>query len=457
MVLPGGLVAGFADVRIATSAIATYLFVMPLFLFMYLVHDLYKRQTFRSRYHHLLVLLRAVGITLAIVLPVVVIFGWGFFAQHGRGFLANFLAISVGIGFLLRLGILKLFLYPGSGEKRRRRLLIVGGDSAAEKVVSAIEREQPPTFDIVGLLDDYKTAGSPVFGGWKNLGSLKDLPELLIALEPDEILIAIDNAPYSRLVRVVDTCLAARRVVRIFSDRLSTLAHRLGAEQYAGVSVIMLSQVQPSRFNLKIRRIVDIVVSAATLVILAPGLIAVSLGIKLSSPGPVIFKQTRIGYGGKPFDFYKFRSMHVGTSEGTHQQFVESFIKGGKKSDPSESELKVFKIENDPRIFSFGRLIRRTSLDEFPQLFNVLKGDMGLVGPRPCLPYEWEAYDEWHRDRLSVVPGCTGLWQVFGRSTVTFEDMVIMDLYYISNYSLILDARVLYKTIPVIFFAKGGY
>lgn len=457
-VIPGGLATWLSDPRTAAAAVTTYVLSVPLFLFIYLVHDLYKRQTFRSRYHHFVVLLRSVAISVAIMLPVIVIFGWGFFSHHGRGFLAYFFTVSVGIGFLLRLGILKLLLDSGSGRKRSRRLLIVGGDSAAEKVVTAIEREQHPAFEIVGLLDDYKTKGSPVFGDWKNLGSLEDLPQLLVTLAPDEVLIAIDNAPYSRLVRVVDACLASGRVVRIFSDRLSILAQRMGAELYAkGIPVIMLLQVQPSRLSLKMRRIIDITISAGTLIFLSPILIAVSIGIKLSSPGPLIFRQTRIGFGGKPFDFYKFRSMHVGTSDGTHQQFVQNFIKGEKSSGTMGTELKVFKIKDDPRIFAFGRFIRRTSLDEFPQLFNVLMGDMGLVGPRPCLPYEWEAYDDWHKHRLSVVPGCTGLWQVFGRSTVTFEDMVIMDLYYISNYSLILDARVLYKTIPVIFFAKGGY
>jgi lipopolysaccharide/colanic/teichoic acid biosynthesis glycosyltransferase len=181
------------------------------------------------------------------------------------------------------------------------------------------------------------------------------------------------------------------------------------------------------------------------------------IGIKLSSPGPVIFRQTRIGYAGQPFDFYKFRSMHVGESAGNHQAYVEKFIKGNAGKNVSGNEIHVFKMQDDPRIFPFGRFIRRTSLDEFPQLINVLKGDMGLVGPRPCLPYEWDVYDEWHKGRLKVLPGCTGLWQVLGRSTVTFEDMVIMDLYYISNYSLFQDARILYKTIPTIFFAKGGF
>jgi len=457
-VLPGEFTTWSSEPRIAIEAIAIYVFSMPVFLFMYLVHDLYKRQTFRSRYHHLIVLLRSVLISAAIVLPVIVVFGWGFFSLHGRDFLAGFFITTVGAGFILRLGILKLFLYPGSGERRKRRLLIIGGDSAAEKVVTAIERERQPTFEIVGLLDDYKEKGAPLFDNWTNLGSLEDIPQLLASLATDEILIAIDNAPYSRLVRVVDACLASGRVVRIFSDRLTTLAKRLSAEQYAaGIPVIMLSQLRPNNFSLKIRRTVDIFVSIMTLILLSPLLVAVIAGIKLSSPGPVIFRQTRIGYGGKSFDFYKFRSMHVGSSDGSHQQFVQDFIKGESGDAMTETKLNVFKIKADPRIFPFGQFIRRTSLDEFPQLFNVLKGEMGLVGPRPCLPYEWEAYDEWHKDRLSVVPGCTGLWQVLGRSAVTFEDMVIMDLYYISNYSLLQDARILYKTIPVIFFAKGGY
>jgi lipopolysaccharide/colanic/teichoic acid biosynthesis glycosyltransferase len=200
--------------------------------------------------------------------------------------------------------------------------------------------------------------------------------------------------------------------------------------------------------------------SLVIIIVLSPLLLAVVAGIKISSPGPIIFQQTRIGFGGRSFAFYKFRSMHVGEAAGRHQEFVEKFIKGEiaeTAETADEHEIKIFKIKDDPRIFPFGKFIRRTSLDEFPQLFNVIKGDMGLVGPRPCLPYEWEAYDDWHKERLSVLPGCTGLWQVLGRSTVTFEDMVLMDLYYISNYSLVQDARILYKTIPAIFFAKGGF
>jgi len=191
------------------------------------------------------------------------------------------------------------------------------------------------------------------------------------------------------------------------------------------------------------------------LMILSPLFFAIAIGIKLSSKGPVIFKQVRIGKNGRPFDFYKFRSMHVGTDDSRHKDFVTDFIKD--KNKEKSKNINVFKIKNDPRIFRFGKFIRKTSLDEFPQFFNVLRGDMALVGPRPCLPYEWECYDEWHKNRLSVVPGCTGLWQALGRSTVSFEEMVILDLYYISNISLWFDFRIILQTFPVVFLGKGAY
>ena len=179
------------------------------------------------------------------------------------------------------------------------------------------------------------------------------------------------------------------------------------------------------------------------------------IGIKLSSPGPVFYRQKRIGKGGKPFNFYKFRSMHVNNDDSGHKEFVQDFIKNSESS--AVNDMKIFKITKDPRIFSFGKFIRKTSLDEFPQLYNVLKGDMSLVGPRPCLPYEWECYKPWHRERLKSLPGCTGIWQALGRSSVTFKEMVILDLYYLSNVSFWLDFKIVIKTFPVIFLGKGGF
>ena len=130
-------------------------------------------------------------------------------------------------------------------------------------------------------------------------------------------------------------------------------------------------------------------------------------------------------------------------------------IRNRNKENSDSNE--VFRIKNDPRIFKFGKFIRKTSLDELPQLYNVLKGDMSIVGPRPCMPFEWEMYEEWHKNRMNILPGCTGLWQAIGRATVSFEEMVILDLYYISNMTLWLDLKIIVNTIPVILFGKGGY
>ena len=444
--------------KYVATAIVTIIGMLPVFLFVFLINNLYKLQTLRSRYRHTTVVLKCVLVSILILLPFAIIFTWEFFSTHGRNAILYFFFFASVFTTLARLIIVKYFVHTLGRRGKKRKLLVVGGDRAAKKVAHAMEQDTHAAFEIVGFVDDYKVQGELIFDERENLGGLDDLGAIVTALSPDEILIAIDNAPYSRLVNIVDSALRTGLVVRVFSDRLQVIAEKLGAEQYAeGIQVVMLSQVQPRWLDRSLRRIIDVILSLTILIVLIPLLLVVVIGIKLSSPGPLIFRQSRIGYGGKSFDFYKFRSMHIGESAGHHQEFVEQFIKGEKAATMGEQEIQVFKIKDDPRIFPFGRFIRRTSLDEFPQLFNVLKGDMGLVGPRPCLPYEWNAYDSWHKDRLSVVPGCTGLWQVLGRSTVTFEDMVLMDLYYISNYSLVQDARILYKTIPAIFFAKGGY
>ena len=205
----------------------------------------------------------------------------------------------------------------------------------------------------------------------------------------------------------------------------------------------------------KDKRVFDVLLSSAALIALTPIFLIISIGIKLSSKGPILFKQTRIGRDGKAFDFYKFRSMHVGNDHLRHEEYVTNYIKGNIDCN-QKKKINVFKITDDPRIFKFGNFIRKTSIDEFPQLFNVIKGDMTIVGPRPCLPYEWDVYDEWHKKRLIALPGCTGLWQTLGRSSVSFEEMVVLDLYYISNMSLWHDFKSYLKRFPSSFLVKVG-
>lgn len=214
---------------------------------------------------------------------------------------------------------------------------------------------------------------------------------------------------------------------------------------------------QSKKFALGIKRAMDVVGSAAALFCLAPIYAAVAIGIKLTSKGPVLFKQERLGQYGKPFTVLKFRSMRTDCDVKIHQDYVNQFI-SGKLDGKGDEQKQVFKIQRDPRITGIGHFIRKTSLDELPQFWNVLRGDMSLVGPRPPIAYEFRAYDVWHRRRvLEIKPGITGLWQVEGRSRTRFDDMVRLDLQYARNWSIWLDTKILLQTPAAVLIGTGAH
>lgn len=210
-----------------------------------------------------------------------------------------------------------------------------------------------------------------------------------------------------------------------------------------------------------IKRTIDIIGSIMALIILSPLFLIVSICIKFTSKGPVIFRQKRIGQFGKKFTFLKFRSMYVNNNPSIHQEYIKKLILEKDSNDTNNVNSKkenVYKIKNDPRIAPIGRFLRKTSIDEFPQFINVLKGEMSLVGPRPPLPYEMSMYDIWHRRRvMEAKPGITGLWQVIGRSSTTFDEMVRLDIRYIKGWSIWLDIKILVQTPWVVLMGKGAY
>lgn len=215
----------------------------------------------------------------------------------------------------------------------------------------------------------------------------------------------------------------------------------------------------PKKGSRTIKRGMDLAGSLAALVVLSPVMLAIAIAIKLTSKGPVLFRQERVGQYGNRFTFLKFRSMHPKNDSSIHEAFVRELITNKSQgAGNSDSTAKVFKIQNDPRVTSIGRFLRKTSLDELPQFINVLKGEMSLVGPRPPIPYEVKNYDIWHRRRLATVkPGITGLWQVSGRSRVGFDDMVRLDLKYASTWSLWLDIKILLLTPHAVVSGAGAY
>jgi lipopolysaccharide/colanic/teichoic acid biosynthesis glycosyltransferase len=206
-----------------------------------------------------------------------------------------------------------------------------------------------------------------------------------------------------------------------------------------------------------VKRGIDLLGATLLTVALLPLFAAIALLVKRSSPGPVLYVQERLGRNGRPFRFYKFRSMRHDADDAIHRQFAAMFINGDNDGCRERNGGKdVYKLERDPRITGIGYWLRRTSLDELPQLFNIIRGEMSLVGPRPPIAYEIENYQPWHLERLKVTPGLTGLWQVMGRSQVSFDEMVHLDLHYINHWSLLLDLKILLRTLPVVVRGTGG-
>ena len=205
-----------------------------------------------------------------------------------------------------------------------------------------------------------------------------------------------------------------------------------------------------------VKRILDVVGAVVAIILFAPIMLGTAVAIKATSPGPVIFRQMRLGFEGTPFVFLKFRSMRVDADDELHRQYTQRFVTG--QLDEAAGEAPLYKITSDPRLTPIGNFIRKTSIDELPQLFNVLKGEMSLVGPRPPLPYEVDRYQPWHLRRiLDVKPGMTGLWQVEGRSTTTFDDMVRLDLRYVDRWSIWLDLKILLKTVKAVVTCRGAF
>ena len=210
------------------------------------------------------------------------------------------------------------------------------------------------------------------------------------------------------------------------------------------------------RFPVAMKRLMDVVGSILAIIAFSPALATIALAIKLTSKGPVLFKQRRVGQHGKSFVFLKFRSMVVNNDASAHKEYVTKLIGGRAERKPAEGTQGLYKMTNDPRVTKIGAFLRRTSLDELPQFFNVLTGEMSLVGPRPAIAYEVEAYETWHRNRvLEAKPGITGLWQVHGRSRVQFDDMVRLDLRYAKSWSPWMDVKILLRT-PGAMFGEGA-
>ncbi|NUM76448.1 sugar transferase [candidate division KSB1 bacterium] len=367
----------------------------------------------------------------------------------------SFILISFALLVFSRIVLFRtLFLFLTKNNFYRRSVLILGGRTTGRMMAANIRMQNPYGLRVIGFLDDSLSPGARVFEQLRILGRIDELETIVTQRHIEEILVCLDDVTPQQLLDVLERCAKTSAAVKIASPLYEVVPERISTERYGNVPVVGFTTPRPRYLQRTLKRFFDLVLATLGLIVLAPVMAVIALAIKLDSPGAVFFRQIRIGKDGKPFHFYKFRSMVAGSdNDEARKRSMLNFMRG---QNGAASRNGSTKIVNEARITHVGKFIRKTSLDELPQLFNVLRGDMSLVGPRPCLPYEWENYEDWHKKRLSVTPGCTGVWQVSGRSLVGFDDMVILDLYYIQNASLLLDLPLILKTIPVMLLGKGA-
>ena len=332
------------------------------------------------------------------------------------------------------------------------RVAVVGEGESARRIMQALSERQQLGYRLVGYLgdtfghDEWTIATQHRVIRAPRLGATEDLSSVVRRLGVDEVFIALPSSSHEQVVRLVTACRESSVRFRLVPDLFEIRFDQVQVDAVNGVPLIGIKANAISGWDYVLKRAVDVALATLALTVGAPLIALIALAIKLDSPGPVIFRQIRVGKDGRQFVCYKFRSMY---------QDAEQRLAALRKLNQADGPL--FKMRDDPRRTRVGGFLRRTSLDELPQVFNILRGDMSWVGPRPAVPQEVAEYEDWHRQRLLVTPGLTGLWQVSGRSNLPFDEMVLLDLYYAEHWSLWLDLKIMLRTVPAVLLARGAY
>jgi len=334
-----------------------------------------------------------------------------------------------------------------SAKGFRERTLIIGAGSVGQTVAAKMANHPDYCCDLVGFLDD----GQPRAIGTlrppaRVLGALGDLERVVREERIHRVIVAFSQARHEDFLRVIRACADAHVQVNIVPRLFEVVSSRALVDDIEGIALLDIGHAELGRFSMAAKRAFDLIVGGLISVVALPVIVLVALIIRLDSRGSVFFRQERMGRGGSTFLIYKFRSMYDG-AEGLREEL----------SGQNEYSGPMFKIHEDPRVTRVGRWLRRWSIDELPQIFNVLRGDMSLVGPRPLWVHEAEQCTGWTQKRLDITPGITGLWQVLGRSEIPFEEMVKLDYMYVTSWSMSWDIKLLLQTLPAVLQKRGAY
>jgi exopolysaccharide biosynthesis polyprenyl glycosylphosphotransferase len=431
-----------------------------IYLTVFQLEGLYKYQAIVNPVHQVQTLLKCFLMVLSGFILIVFFMKTEYIADSrltiGLGFLTTFLMMV-----FIRSGVVpRIFLIFVKKGWIRKNVVIVGAGEHGCQVYEQIKANPYNYFNVVGFCDDDPAKIGSKICDLPVLGSSFDLAAIAVKQRLHEVVIAITNIKKSDIVDMIDRCKAGGLVIHVISDIFAIVMEKMEAEEFGGFMSYRITSRSYGIVRMALKRWMDLAGSTFLLALLSPVFAVIAWLIKRDTRGPVFYRSEVIGKDAKPFIAYKFRSMIYGDPEDPeekqkyedgrrlHLEFMKNFIQGNVKSE--------YYVNDESRITKVGRLLRKYSIDELPQLINVFRGEMSLVGPRFCSPVEYGFYKPWHKRRFRMKPGMTGLWQVRARSAVSYDDMVMLDLYYIENWSILFDIEILLRTIKVVLFGTGS-
>ena len=430
-------------VEIRTSFIILVLVLSIVYDILFDQYKAYSYQRFTSLVREYLIVIRVCFLGSLISISVLFLFG---FKDISRTVFILFFVISL-IFFILEKSL--LFYVAAIIRKKgrnRKRVILVGTGTRTRNFIRVVNNNFDWGLDIIGILTGDKEKIGTEIEGIKVLRHLDEIQESLRFFNPEEIIITISTKRFDKIRFIIENCEREGVTVRLNSDFFGRITKKVTNDSVFGLNIISFDMVRNSELELLLKRVIDIIGSIISMALFSPFMILAAVGIYISDGFPIFYSFTGYGLNRKPIKIVKFRTMVKNSDD-----IKKDLLKENEMVGP------VFKIKRDPRILPFGRLLRKFSVDETPQLLSVLKGDMSLVGPRQAMKEELDNYESWHRRRLSVKPGLTCLWQVNGRNQIAdFDVWARLDLLYIDNWSIWLDIKILLKTVPVVIFGKGN-
>ena len=419
---------------------------VTLFAFRYL--SLYKERTYFSGTNSIVAISKGLLVSAVLLIIITFFLKYEDFSGNSRFSLLIYLLSGFIFIFGYRFTFIKIFRGTKSSEIFNRNILAIGAGESGEIFAKEIKNISS-YLNLIGFIDDDSEKIGKEIDGVKIIGKLKDIEQIVEENSIDEIFITITAITYEKLMRIIEITKPTKCQINLLSPHFGIVEKKFDSKEFKDLRSVPINAPLTSIYSIFVKRVLDIIFAVILLIIFLPIFAIFIFFIKITSKGPAFYKTNVIGKKGRKFEWYKFRTMKHNNKFDVHKNHLKNIIKNNKS---------IEKIKNDDRITAVGKFLRKFSLDELPQLFNVLKGDMSLIGPRPCFPYEYEMMDDWHKRRTQVIPGMSGLWQILGRNKkdVTFNDSLILDLYYVDNISFWLDLKIIIRTFPVVVFGRGG-